>query len=246
MAPAVNVANRTSVVNGKMVLDEYVPDMRWRRGYTEIVIRDLATGRTRRLTHRTRFMNPVLSPDGKRVAVVEFLPDRSCSLVILDAGTGGELRRLPSPGNDMIYMPAWSGDGRRVVMVAQGKGGRGIRVADLQAGSFQDAIPPGLEDLANPVLYRDYVLYRTSPRPTGWHGVTRSRPGDSGGRGAVPPRHVVRGVAASRVAPHDAAQGPMIAGMAAIMLAGALENPGRLKHANLFIMGYGSVMALAL
>jgi hypothetical protein len=68
--PSVISANRTSIVNGRMVWDEYVPDVRWRRGYTEIVIRDMATGRTRRLTHRTRFMNPVLSPDGARVAVV--------------------------------------------------------------------------------------------------------------------------------------------------------------------------------
>jgi len=55
-------------------------------------------------------MNPVLSPDGARIAVVEFLPNRKCSLVILDADTGNELRRLPSPDNDMIYTPAWSED----------------------------------------------------------------------------------------------------------------------------------------
>ncbi|HYW46223.1 MAG TPA: hypothetical protein VE959_25380 [Bryobacteraceae bacterium] len=162
MAPAVNGSNRTSVVHGKMVLDEYIPDMRWRRGYTEIVIRDIATGHTRRLTHHTRFMNPVLSPDGARIAVVEFLPDRSCSLVILNADTGGELRRLPSPGNDMIYTPAWSADGGRLVMVTQGEGGRAVRVASLDSGSFQDAIPPGFDDLANPVFYRDYVLYKSS------------------------------------------------------------------------------------
>ena len=86
-APAVNAANRTSVVNGRMVWDEYVPDPRWIRGYSEILIRDLAGGHTRRLTHRTRFVNPVLSPDGSRIAVVEFLPDRKCSLVVLDANT---------------------------------------------------------------------------------------------------------------------------------------------------------------
>ncbi len=87
-----------------MVWDEFVPDPRWLRGYSEIVIRDLATGRTRKLTHKTRFMNPVLSPDGKRVAVVEFLPTRVCSLVVLDADKGSELRRLKSPDNDMISL----------------------------------------------------------------------------------------------------------------------------------------------
>ena len=161
-APAVNGSNRTSVVNGKLVLDEYVPDMRWRRGYTEIVIRDLATGHTRRLTHRTRFINPVFSPDGTRIAAVEFLPNRRCSLVILDATTGGEIRRLPSPGNDMIYSPAWSEDGSRLAVVTQSERGRALRVAGTASGDFQDAIAPSLDDISNPVFYRDYVLYVSS------------------------------------------------------------------------------------
>ena len=162
IAPAVNGSNRTSVVNGKMVLDEYVPDLRWQRGYTEILIRDIATGRQRRLTHRTRFMNPVLSPDAQRVAVVEFLPDRRCSLVILSAQDGSELRRLPSPHDEMIYSPAWSEDGRRVAMMTQGTEGRALRISDLESGEFQTPVPPGIEDVANPVLYRGYVLYQSS------------------------------------------------------------------------------------
>jgi len=161
-APAVNTTNRTAVVNGKVVWDEYVPDVRWIRGYSEILIRDLATGRTRRLTHKTRFMNPALSPDGQRIAVVEFLPDRQCSLVILDANTGAEVRRLASPDNDMIYTPAWSEDGRRVVMVTASGKGRALTVADLGTGAFRDVIPHGDEELANPVFYREYILYKSS------------------------------------------------------------------------------------
>ena len=74
-----------------MVWDEYVPDIRWLRGYSEILIRDLETGRTRRLTHKTRFMNPVLSPDARRMAVVEFLPDRQSF-----AGDSGCRERAPN------------------------------------------------------------------------------------------------------------------------------------------------------
>ena len=161
-APTVNGANRTSAVNGKMVWDEYVPDMRWLRSYSEIVIRDLATGRTRRLTHGAHFQNPVLSPDGGRILVVEFLPDRRCSLVILDAGTGAELRRLPSPDNDMIYTPAWSEDGTRAAMISQNGQGRALTVADLETGAFRDVIPHRDEELGNPVFYRDYILYKSS------------------------------------------------------------------------------------
>jgi dipeptidyl aminopeptidase/acylaminoacyl peptidase len=139
-----------------------VPDPRWIRGYSEILIRDLASGHTRRLTHKTRFVNPVLSPDGSRIAVVEFLPDRKCSLVVLDANTGEELRRLPSPDNDMIYTPAWSEDGKRLAVVTQSGQGRALTVADLESGAFQDVIPHRDEEIANPVFYRAYILYKSS------------------------------------------------------------------------------------
>jgi hypothetical protein len=161
-APSVATSNHTSLAAGKMVWDEYVPDVRWQRGYSEILIRDLAAGRTRRLTHRTRFMNPVLSPDGSRIAVVEFLPDRKVSLVILDAGTGAEQRRLPSPENDMIYMPAWSEDGGRIAMITQSARGRALTIADVESGQFGDVIPHRDEELANPVFYRSWVLYKSS------------------------------------------------------------------------------------
>lgn len=161
-APTVNGATRTSVVDGKMVWDEYVPDIRWLRGYSEILIRDMASGHTRRLTHHTRFLNPVLSPDGQRIAVVEFLPERRASLVILDAGSGAELHRLPAPDNDMIFTPAWSEDGGRVAMVTQASNGRALTVADLASGQFQDVIPHRDEEIANPVFYRAYILYKSS------------------------------------------------------------------------------------
>ena len=164
--PLVTASNRTSAVKGRMVWDEYVPDVRWLRGYSEILIRDLATGRTRRLTHKTRFMNPVLSPDAARIAVVEFLPERLCSLVILDANTGAELQRLASPENDMIYSPAWSQDGRQIAMVTQSGAGRALTVLDLESAKFTDVIPHSDEELGNPVFFKNYVLYKSSPEGT--------------------------------------------------------------------------------
>jgi hypothetical protein len=161
-APTASTANRTSVVNGKIVWDEYVPDPRWIRGYSEILVRDLSSGHTRRLTHKTRFVNPVLSPDGSRIAVVEFLADRKCALVILDAGTGAELHRLPSPENEMVYTPAWSEDGKRLAVVMQSGQGRALTVVDLESGSFHEVIPHRDEELANPVFYGGYILYKSS------------------------------------------------------------------------------------
>jgi hypothetical protein len=82
--------------------------------------------------------------------------------VILDAGNGAELQRLPSPDNDMIYTPAWSEDGLRAIMITQNSQGRALTVADLKTGAFRDVIPHRDEELGNPVFYRDYALYKSS------------------------------------------------------------------------------------
>ena len=162
MAPLVSGANRTSAANGRIVWDEYVPDIRWLRGYSEILTRDLNGGHTRRLTHHTRFLNPVLSPDGRRIAVVEFLPNRQSSLVILDSASAAELRRLPSPDNDMLYTPAWSDDGKRLAVVTQSAAGRALTVAEIESGAFHDVIPHRDEEIANPVFNGSYILYKSS------------------------------------------------------------------------------------
>ena len=119
------------------------------------------SGRPQRLTHRTRFMSPVFSPDSAQIAIVEFLPDRTCP-VILSAQDGRELRRQPSPENQMIYTPAWSQYGRRIPMMPQGSQGRSLVVAAQEKGAFQTVLGPGAEDAANPVLYGHYVLYQSS------------------------------------------------------------------------------------
>jgi hypothetical protein len=48
-------------------------------------------------------------------------------------------------------------------MVTQASAGRALTLADLEAGKFTDLIPPTNEELATPVFFGDYVLYRSSP-----------------------------------------------------------------------------------
>jgi hypothetical protein len=54
--PSVMASNRTSVVKGRMVWDEYVPDVRWLRGYSEILIRPSERRRPDALRIRTAIL----------------------------------------------------------------------------------------------------------------------------------------------------------------------------------------------
>ncbi len=151
-----------SVAGAKAVWAERVPDPRWgRRDYSVVTIHDLATGRTRTLTRQSKLFSPALSPDARRVAAVEFTPERTCSLVILDAESGAELRRIASPANDFLSAPSWSDDGREIVLARQGAHGKGLALVNMETGAFRDLIAAGTENVGRPVMHGRYVYYNS-------------------------------------------------------------------------------------
>jgi hypothetical protein len=156
-------STRITVANGRMVWDEYIPDPRWNRGYSEIVVHDLASGRRRHLTHRTRLEVPVLSPDGSRVAAIETNSAGDCSVAILDASTGAEVKRAATPDNELLRTPAWAPDNRRIALVRQdATGAKALAILDTASGAFTDLIAPSHQDIAWPEFAGEYVLYTSS------------------------------------------------------------------------------------
>ncbi len=163
-APHQLLGTRGSLAAGTIAWDETVPDLRWGlRDYAEIVTFDVAHRRARRVTHRSKLLNPALSPDGARIAAVEFSLERKCTLVVLDARSGKELQRLPNPDDDVLVGPSWSEDGTRLVLTRQGLQGRALSLVSLADGTFRDVLPRGWEDVTQPILHGRYVYYG-SPR----------------------------------------------------------------------------------
>ena len=155
--------NTVSVNGGKIAWDEIRFDPRWTaRSYSVIVVHYPETGKTKQITDKTRFYAPALSPDGKQIAVVEFTPERMCSLVILDAESGHEVRRFPSDGNEFIRRPSWSSDGNQIVFTRQKTEGVAIAIMDAETGQMHDAIPHTWEDVYNPVIHGNYLFYNSS------------------------------------------------------------------------------------
>jgi hypothetical protein len=153
---------RSSARGGLVAWCEREPDARWgKRSYGVVVVLDLATGRARRLTPGSRYLNAVLDPRGRRLAAVEYALDGSCRVVVLDAETGKRLRVVPNPDNAYLFAPSWSEDGRRLAFARQSDRGRGLAVADLQTGSVRHALPDGPRAVSDPVFYRTYLLYHS-------------------------------------------------------------------------------------
>jgi hypothetical protein len=153
------------VRGSRVVWSEYQVDPRYgERNFLEVRLLDLATGKVRRLTHRTRFYGPALSPDGRQIAVVEFDRSRAAHLVILDAESGRAVQRVSNPSFGFLVTPAWSVDGASmlVVDVHRSRGNALLRVS-LRGARVDTLIDYRHQAISRPVPHGARV-YFGSPR----------------------------------------------------------------------------------
>ncbi|MCI0533929.1 MAG: hypothetical protein L0Z50_01745 [Verrucomicrobiales bacterium] len=84
-----------------------------------IVIRDLKTGHERELpTDLEECDSPFWSPDGKRIAFVGWVNQRSSCHIFVVNSDGSNLRKL-TEGEGFNWGPAWSPDGRKIAWERQ-------------------------------------------------------------------------------------------------------------------------------
>ncbi len=140
------------------------PDRRWGfRDWSDVMVLDIDSGHMRQLTHRGTLFAPAPSPDGARIAAVEFGPDRRCHLVLLETGGGAEVARFPAPEGVFWRTPAWSEDGRQIAVLRQDEGGHTLELIDAESGQGEIVLPRTHADIGWPVFWDSYLLF-DSPR----------------------------------------------------------------------------------
>jgi Tol biopolymer transport system component len=115
--------SQLSVRAGTVVYDqvELSENVAWR---SDLFAADLRTGRSARLTHDARLLEPDLSPDGRRLACVRVSDDgtRRLAFFTVERTGAGEISLTPWPvpihaDAPVSYgAPRWSPDGRRVAV----------------------------------------------------------------------------------------------------------------------------------
>lgn len=153
-----------SAGGGLLAWSEEIPDIRWGlRSYSEIVTYDPASKIKRFITKKVRLFAPALSPDGTMIAAVEFTESNRCSLLVINAKTGAEVKRFPNPDNAFIRTPRWSTDG---FLVSYTKTLRGrstvVAVADWLTGTEREIVPPSVPGQQFPVSDGRYVYFISS------------------------------------------------------------------------------------
>ncbi len=147
----------------KVAWNTKTPDARWDyRNYSDIMIYDFETKAKKRLTKKQRFSSPSLSPDGKRIATIEFTTVSECSLLILDVENGDIQIKKTAEKNAILRRPAWSATGDKIVYTSTGISGISLIVFDIMKNEFRTLINNTFEIIGDAVFYKDYVLYNST------------------------------------------------------------------------------------
>ncbi|MFW5808363.1 MAG: hypothetical protein ACOC2H_01345 [Spirochaetota bacterium] len=150
-----------SVGGGRAVWVEQLSDIRWGyRTYSSIMVRELESGRQRRLFPNGKMLSAAISGDGSRISAVEYTESRQCSLIIIDTQTGTVLKRIPSPGNAFLYDTAWSSDNTQIACGSLTTEGSALLMYNVENGSFTELIPHTHDEHPKtPSFAGRYLLY---------------------------------------------------------------------------------------
>jgi hypothetical protein len=122
--------------DGKIIYSAYEPDIRWGwRDYSVLRILDLNTGKDIRITNKSKYFSPDISPDGKRIVAVKLNPSGNSYLDILDLHSGKLLMEIPNPGRLVFSYPKYFTEEQLVVAARNEKGQMSLMQIEINSGA---------------------------------------------------------------------------------------------------------------
>jgi hypothetical protein len=133
---AVALDDAFSYRNNLIAYTAYEPDLRWGwLDYSVIRVMDTKTKKDRRLSSKSKYFSPDISPDGRRVVAVNMTITEKSSLDILDIEKGNILLQLPNPEKHVYSYPKFYSDSQLVTAVRNTRGQMGLMQIDISSGS---------------------------------------------------------------------------------------------------------------
>jgi hypothetical protein len=162
---------------GKLCWAELGFDQRWRnQNFSIIKIYDLQRGKKRKLSSRTRYFSPALSPGGERIVAVEASENLEYRLVVLDAQNGAPIQRLANPEGWFFAYPRWTSDGGAIVVVANKDEKSRLLLIDPAGGEPRVLAPPSAHQLSHVYPHGEYAFF--SAAYTGINNIFAARLSD--------------------------------------------------------------------
>lgn len=131
-----------------------------KRNYQVIMTYDLIKKRHRQLTKNSRLFAPAVSKDGSRIAAVEIARSNKNALILLDAKTGKETKRIEAPDGVVLATPSFHPSEERIIALARSKEGTSLIEFDLKTGTFGFLLSWQRQEIERPVYTPLGVVFK--------------------------------------------------------------------------------------
>jgi hypothetical protein len=136
------------------------PDARWGyREFNELKVIDVATGKQRSLTKKTKYFAPAFNQDNSRVVTVNVPPSGRYNLHILNAVTGKVISEVPNPYNVYYTYPKFYNNEQIVAAVRRFDGRMSISLIDIASGNITPLTAEDMSPKAFTVVQKDTVYF---------------------------------------------------------------------------------------
>lgn len=155
--PGYIIDGSLSYGGGILAWAEYRPHIRWETAnYTDIILFYPESEKKERFSYKKRFYAPVVSPDGKTVAAVEYKESGECFLTIIKEGS---LVNVQIPAGIHAATPAWSPDGSKLVYIATGNEGKAIAQTTIETGATEYLTSFSFSEISHPLFAGPAIFY---------------------------------------------------------------------------------------
>jgi hypothetical protein len=154
---------RLSMVNEILIWAEVRIDPRWdNRSYSIIRRLNVKTGIAKRLTEKTRYYAPSLSPDTKKIVTINISTDGESSIRVLDSENGSILNTIPAPiKGSLLIQPCWIDDSN-IALILLNQEAKSIQMVNLINSKFTSLFEAGSYDITDLASKNGYLLFRGS------------------------------------------------------------------------------------
>ncbi|GAB3005243.1 hypothetical protein GCM10027051_00030 [Niabella terrae] len=158
----ISINEQYSYRNGRIVYAAFETHPRWRwQGYSVLKILDTRSGRQRRLTRKTRYFSPDISPDGTKIVASKYAVNGQASLVVLDAA--GRLQQEIKTDSVSYFVNPKITDNQTVITVLRFMDGRNcLARIDLNTRKLHRLTPPAFTNIGQIDVLGDAILFTAS------------------------------------------------------------------------------------
>ncbi len=153
--------------NNTLVWTELEQHPRWdNQNFSVIRTLDLTSGKQKKITKKSRYKAPALSPDGKIIAVTHTSYDNTFSIHLLSAIDGALLKEINIPDNAFPMTPSWNDSGNEIVLILLNEKGKKIVMLQPWQEKWEDVLQTDFVEIRFPKQIDKYIYFSGS-----WSGI---------------------------------------------------------------------------